>query len=180
MNFLNDAFGVGSFTIIVTVAPFLIIALIFLGIILRSRRKVGGSGGWMMTSGRILVSQLERRRSRSGGSMHTSLYPLVVYEYVVNGQRYQSQRVHFGMPFGSSFASMVQGVVDKYPVGSLVEVYYDPENPSEAVLERTAGSSNRLFTCIIVLILLVVIVSAALLFGVFNFMPQIIEQFFPR
>lgn len=46
---------------------------------------------------------------------------------------YESRKVMPGMEWGGSGASKV---VEKYPAGSTVTVYYNPENPAEALLER--------------------------------------------
>jgi hypothetical protein len=49
----------------------------------------------------------------------------------------QSAKLAPGPEVGGSGA---RGVVAKYPVGSQVLVYYDPSNPSDAVLEKKARS----------------------------------------
>ncbi len=58
----------------------------------------------------------------------------ITYEYFVDEAKFESSRVHFGYQT-SSDVSYAQGFVNKYPVGKEVEVYYNPNDPSEAVLE---------------------------------------------
>jgi hypothetical protein len=94
-------------------------------------RTPGKSSHWPTTTGQILASTINyRRRSGSGHSP----YPLVMYVYQVEGQTYQSQRIYFGGVVGGS---VMTGVIKKYPVGAQVPVYYDPQNPADAVLERS-------------------------------------------
>ncbi|MFN8598094.1 MAG: DUF3592 domain-containing protein [Anaerolineae bacterium] len=94
-------------------------------------RAPGKSQHWPTTAGQILVSTIQYRRKSGGGH---SLYPVVLYTYQVKGQSYQSQRIYFGTLLGGS---ALTGISQKYPVGAQVPVYYNPENPAEAVLERT-------------------------------------------
>lgn len=57
----------------------------------------------------------------------------VLYEYSVHGERYSSDLVSFG-EFGSHNTKNAQRIVDEYPAGKSVVVYYDPDNPDVAVL----------------------------------------------
>jgi hypothetical protein len=54
----------------------------------------------------------------------------------VGGTEYSSDRIAFG--YGNTFNSESAALasLQKYSRGSLVTVYYNPENPNEAVLER--------------------------------------------
>jgi hypothetical protein len=88
---------------------------------------------WQSTTGTVLMSSVQE--SYSGGSHST--YPVVVYQYDVSGQRYQSQRIKAGEQFlNVRITGQAEAAVQKYPIGSTVTVYYNPSNPSEAVLER--------------------------------------------
>ena len=60
--------------------------------------------------------------------------PEVRYSYVVNGQTWQSSTVKFG-------GVGRQKILDKYPKGNPVQVFFDPQRPSNAVLE-TGGSTQ--------------------------------------
>jgi hypothetical protein len=73
----------------------------------------------------------------------------VTYTYQVAGQQYQSQRIYFGSEVGGS---AMTGVVKKYPVGAQVPVYYNPENPADAVLEQSSPASKVLILVGVILI----------------------------
>lgn len=94
-------------------------------------RTPGKSNHWPTTTGQILASTIQYRRKSGGGH---SPYPLVLYTYQIEGQQYQSQRIYFGGVVGGT---AMTGVIKKYPVGAQVPVYYNPQNPADAVLERS-------------------------------------------
>jgi len=108
----------------------LLIDGILLGIIFFTRRKVEQASNWPSTMGMVLMSTLEARHDSEGGYTY---YPVVQYEYRVMGQPYQGNRIMPGPSVGGSGANKV---VARYPAGTQVTVYYDPNNPSDAVLER--------------------------------------------
>ncbi|MEO8395041.1 MAG: DUF3592 domain-containing protein [Chloroflexota bacterium] len=172
MGFFNG-FNTGGLTFWLVAIPFLIIAVIFIVGIVRANGKVRASKNWSSTSARILASDVEMRRTRSGTGTGTSYYPAVVYEYAVNGQRFQSRRIRFGTEIGYGFRRMAENTVAKYPNGGLVSAFYDPQNPTEAVLEQSAGGSNRMFGCIVLVILGILLVTGIFTFGGFQLMSQI-------
>ncbi|HVU11506.1 MAG TPA: DUF3592 domain-containing protein [Phototrophicaceae bacterium] len=124
--------------IIVVTLAIPLLAFGFLGwMLVRSRRKAHASEHWPTTSGRILTSTVSSHRSLNSNGTHTTIYePKIVYEYVVNGQRYQSEQINFSMIAGTSGGGYAETLVDKYPEGSIVPVFYNPQNPTEAVLEH--------------------------------------------
>jgi hypothetical protein len=101
-------------------------------------RTPGKSHHWPTTTGQILASTIQYRRRSGGGH---SPYPMVLYTYQVEGQQYQSQRIYFGGVVGGT---AMTGVVKKYPIGAQVPVYYDPQNPADAVLERSTPMAKFL------------------------------------
>lgn len=111
------------------------ISAILLGIILASSLAASKAKNWQSTTGTIIMSMLEARRGSKG---HYVNYPVVVYNYRVGGASYESRKVSPGMEWGGTGAGKV---VERYPTGSQVTVYYNPENPAEALLERKAPSA---------------------------------------
>ena len=103
---------------------------ILLGIILVTRRKVAQAESWLSTMGTVVYSSIEWRRGSKGSSV---AYPVVQYTYQVMGQMLQGRKVMPGPEVGGTGAHKV---VNRYPAGAQVMVYYDPNNPSDAVLER--------------------------------------------
>jgi hypothetical protein len=175
LSFVNN---IGSFTLIVTTLPFVIIAIVFFYIALRGRRASSITKGWPTTTGRVLRSEVELRRSHSSeGGYSSSYYPAVLYEYQVMGQRYQSSTLSPGMEYGLGFQGRVQARVAKYPAGSTVMVYYNPDNPAQAVLEHSA-TGNRIMGWVAVLILVILACTLVMMFGAFGFAGQFANQIF--
>jgi len=85
---------------------------------------------WPTTDGIIFHSTVDSYREHDS-TMHK---PLVQYKYTVNGVNYSSNRVRFGV-ISTSDGGYANEVVNRYPVGKTVKVYYNPDNPSEALLE---------------------------------------------
>lgn len=56
--------------------------------------------------------------------------------YTVAGQNHRTDRVQFGTGRVGS-RDLIDGFVQKYPVNSKVTVRYNPDNPSDAVLENS-------------------------------------------
>jgi hypothetical protein len=119
-----------------TVLP--IIILVGLGIFLYRRSQQGSAAkqaaqAWPSTMGTVLMSTVQSKRT--GNS--TSIYPVVVYQYEVNGVSYQSQRIKAGEQFFNvRVMGQAQATAARYPVGAQVMVYYNPANPAESALER--------------------------------------------
>ena len=118
--------------------------LVFIGIIIATQRKVNAIKNWSSTLGTVLMSDIEWRRSSKGGS---TAYPVVAYTYTVNGQTYQSRKRAPGGEVGGTGA---RKVVAKYPAGAQVVVFYDPQKPSDAVLERKAPGQWIMLAVIII------------------------------
>jgi len=119
---------------------------IFLGIIFFTRRKVAQAASWPSTMGTVTSSRIELRSSSEGGS---TPYPIVNYAYQVMGQPYQGAKVMPGPEKGGSGA---RKVVERYPAGAQVMVYYNPEKPSKALLERGTPGFVRLFWIILIIL----------------------------
>jgi uncharacterized membrane protein len=123
----------------------------FVYIIWSRQRQVSASKSWPATAGTVLSASVELRRSRSGRSGYSmSHYPVVVYDYEVRGQRYQSSRIGFS-EIGTGWAGPAQQKIARYPAGGTVQVYYNPLNPADAVLERSAPGNPFLWIIVIVL-----------------------------
>lgn len=122
----------------------LILNAIFLGVIFFMRRKMAAVSQWPSTMGTVMMSTIEQRSSSEGG--YTD-YPVVQYSYQVSGQAFQSYKLAPGPEVGGTGAGKI---VTRYPQGAQVMVFYNPENPSEAVLERKAPAQWLMWLLLIV------------------------------
>jgi hypothetical protein len=122
---------------------FLVLNVVFLGIIFFMRRRMAAVSQWPSTMGTVNASHLERRSSNDG---YTN-YPVVQYSYQVGGQAYQGVKIAPGPEVGGTGAGKV---VARYPAGAQVMVFYNPQNPSDAVLETKAPAQWILWLILIV------------------------------
>jgi hypothetical protein len=130
-----------------------------------AQRRVRAAENWILTLGEIVTSEVKvgitgRRRS-------TVYSPRIIYEYEVMGQRYRGERVHMGYELGTGVQSWAEERLANYPVGKRVEVYYDPNDPANAVLEKSAPMNKPLRLVIIFTALGSVIAMATIIFMLF-------------
>ena len=97
------------------------------------------SKDWMAAPGIVVQSEVIAIPGRE----ETSYFPDVQFEYVVNDHRYTADTVRFG-EYTSLSQRRAEAIVSRYPPGSRVTVYYNPENPETAVLERKATLDSYL------------------------------------
>jgi len=131
-------------TIVSISCVLIILNSVFLGVIYFMRRKMAAVSQWPSTMGTITNSYIDWRSSSESGQ---TAYPVIQYSYQVSGQTYQSSKYAPGPEIGGTGANKV---VARYPAGAQVMVFYDPQNPSDAVLERKAPAQWLMWLLLIV------------------------------
>src|SRR5262245_51840255 len=171
MGFMNN---LGSMISGLVAIPFIIVALVFVFLALRSSRKASISRKWPATTGKVLAAGIEPRTGHSSkGGYYTSYYPVVQYEYTVNGQRFLGNRITFGGEVGYGWTGMAQRQIAGYVPNSNVAVFYDPNEPANAVLERTAGTSGKIYWLVAIMIIVILGVTMAFTTGINGFISGI-------
>lgn len=97
------------------------------GIVLNNANE---SADWPTTQGEVVLSNVREDSDDDGVTYHAE----ISYEYVVADREYVSDQVSFGQ-YGSSDHSHAAEIVNRYPEGRRVRVFYNPEDPETAVLE---------------------------------------------
>ena len=116
-----------------------LVGLISILAALRNRRQADVSQGWSGVQGKVLEARIEKAEtSDSDGSPSTLYTPVVRYSYPVMGKEYTGERISFAVR--TSNPRPASQIIDRYPAGSSVMVYYDPADPTRSVLERTGGN----------------------------------------
>jgi len=90
---------------------------------------------WKKTTGKIIKSHLKKDNSTLS---YDTYLPDVEYEYTVKGKKFTGNKI-----FISDFESdreTIQQLINKFPEGSTVTVFYNPFNPSESILLRSYHS----------------------------------------
>ena len=93
------------------------------------------SGDWPRTQGGIEHSRVVIF-SPTGGRVKPRLE--LAYTYVVDGTTYTGHRVRLPGPLDLGLGDDPQQLAARYPSGLQVDVHYDPQDPSRAVLEPGA------------------------------------------
>jgi hypothetical protein len=132
---------------------FLLFNVIFLAVIFSAQKDAAVAAKWPTTMGTILISTLESRRTNSG---RHAQYPVVLYSYQAGGRSYQGNRIAPGPEVGGTGAPKR---LFGYQVGSQVTVFYNPNDPSDAVLETKVSSLFWLWFALILVDLVLGIVA---------------------
>lgn len=154
----------GGFFLFITLA-------IGIGLLLysaNSKKKAGASQQWPNTSGTISVSEV-RRSMNTDEDGHTSYsyYPHVEYTYTIFGQTLTGKQIAFGGVKGYNDTNKAQSALSKYPVNAQVGVFYNPQKPGEAVLERIASEGAKTARTMGIIVLVVsACITCSLLIGV--------------
>lgn len=125
-------------------------------------RVMGRSPSWPTVQGRVTFSTV---RSNGRSTPSTVYTPTVRYTYRVGGRAFEGTHVAFGV-YRTTDAELAHEVSAHYAAGTTVMVHYDPERPSDAVLQlkpdRMRWSKLMLSVCIL----------CFGLFGVFARLPR--------
>jgi len=115
------------------------LALILFAAVYKSL-QVRAAAEWPSTPGRVVTSNSQVRNVRILDDQREDDYRLeprnfanIVYEYIARGQKLSNNRVSIGEDRGNF---EVAETIARYPVGTVVTVFYNPLHPQEAVLER--------------------------------------------
>lgn len=134
----------GIIPILIISFIFLVINSVLISILFFSGLRMREVSGWLSTTGTVLTSRLEEWESSPGEIID---YPVVTYSYQVNGQAYEGKRITPNVESGGSGSAKV---IARYLVGSSVQVFYNPKDPSAAVLEKKLPTLWAWITLILV------------------------------
>lgn len=155
-----------------------VLALVALGVFMiaysvRSRKKAEASQSWPSTVGQVIAAEVKQSVSTDDDDrVRYASYPSVEYEYQVAGQTYTGKQIAFGGVVATGNRNKAAAQLARYPAGGQVTVYYNPEKPSEAVLERKAGGFTWGLVVGIFCLVLSACIACPLLIGVVrNLLP---------
>ena len=110
-------------------AFFLGFGLFFFWMIGQSVQKSFVARNWDKTSCRVLASSVENAGSNTGYEFQ------IDYSYSYRGQNYRSKQFSLSRKTDSDYSSL-QKLELKYPSGTEVSCYVNPNNPQEAIIEQ--------------------------------------------
>jgi hypothetical protein len=132
--------------------------MIFLGVGLWMINKGIQSENWDKGTATITSSEIEKTESRSKDAQgltqtSTSYSVRVTYAYTVEGNNYEGNTVGFGT-MSHNERTDAQEELKSYPQGKSIDVYYDPENPSDSVLKK--GVFWPMYIVIVVMVIMLI------------------------
>ena len=93
---------------------------------------------WPSVAGRITKSTVSASHQQSSDQPTRIINrPTIEYEFSFNGQTYTGRRISIGEDTGGS---NIEATLARYPLGAIVTVYCDPNDPENCVLERNVPS----------------------------------------
>ena len=156
-----------AYAILLAPLGLLLVAAIYKTLQVRAARE------WPSTPGKVVVSASELREVKvldsdreAGHRFEKRNFANIIYEYSVSGQKLRNNRVSIGEDLGNF---QVAETIAKYPVGTVVTVYYNSRHPREAVLERDLPQG--LWGCLGIATL----IAVAVLFGASIGLTRIVE-----
>jgi hypothetical protein len=111
----------------------ILFSLFMFGIIIYLRIATNAVKNWPSVPGKVTTSRVSYKSS----SDKTDATPFITYVYDVDGKTYKEGGISPGV-LTLSDKMDAEKVVARYPRGSVVTVYYNPKNPSQAVLEKNS------------------------------------------
>jgi hypothetical protein len=121
------------------------LVLLFDGFIFTSIVRQVRAEKFPSTVGQVVSSQVTRHRGSKGG---TSYGVKIRYQYVVDDRAFQAGRYRYGQ-VSSSNRSWAKATVARFPPGSQTRVFYNPANPSDALLSPGIDGSDLFFLLIL-------------------------------
>jgi hypothetical protein len=114
-----------------------VVTLIVLALLAIKMWETRGTGRWPKVRGKVTRSREAFVQHRTSSEDMPQNYRVadIAYEYVVANKRYTGNRISLAEIIPQE---EVPGLLARYPVGAEVDVFHDPEAPSEAMLERGA------------------------------------------
>jgi hypothetical protein len=122
---------------------------------------------WPSTSGTIIASEINMTLIPHKGGYRKSHHPLVVYTYTVNDVVYTNNRIDHGKQFGAP-PQFLSEIINAFPVGSKVIIYYNPEDPTIASIEPGIATATYLYSGAGVLFLMFALISLGISFYISN------------
>ncbi len=101
------------------------------------KMKVKKSMSWPSTHGEVIQAEVVLTGCESGNVNSSPGHAaMILYQYHVRDRRYKSDNFTIGGNVSTGSKEKEENKVRQYSVGTTVEVYYNPENPEDACLER--------------------------------------------
>lgn len=133
---------------------FMLAGILFIVIGSKNIYQAYKSSSWPSVQGRIISSEIKShsrtyRDTTTNREKNETVYDAHInYGYVINGITYSNDDVKIGGIIQTNTTIWARKLLDKYPQGKVVNVYYNPEDPSQSVLEKGLQLSTWSFSAL--------------------------------
>ena len=93
-------------------------------------QEATASQDWPSTMGTVIETDIHT--DRDDGKVYYT--PLVVYQYSIDGQQYESSQLTLAGYTSSTRSQTAYKVIEAYPIGQQIEVFFHPKQPHNAIL----------------------------------------------
>ncbi|MCA9925421.1 MAG: DUF3592 domain-containing protein [Anaerolineales bacterium] len=117
------------------------------------------SRSWSSVKGQIAHSELRRISRAETASLFDNYRTTIIYRYNIKGIEYKSVNISFGdlawhlLGRGLRSRFNAKKITEKYSPEKFVRVYYNPDNPKQAILEPGIMHFHYLLTFLIVIVM---------------------------
>jgi hypothetical protein len=101
-----------------------------------ARRAIRRAESWVPVKGEITRSEVVKTRSRHHGNRATYYEARIEYDYEFEGRQYHGDTICVGGTVHTSLSRHAKERCRRFPEGANAIVYVDPQEPSNACLER--------------------------------------------
>jgi len=155
--------GVGLINAVVFGGIFGVMGAILLAYGWQLNRRPGSNPqnpGWVAVKGKVISATVNRSQPGGMGYVRVTFVPVIEYSYEANGQVFQANNQATAQGTNSVTA---QRIADRHKPGTAVNVRYNPNRPSESILEVTAANGNFYMTAGIGLLIFACILACGIL-----------------
>lgn len=113
--------------------------------IVGTKRSHQGTANWPKVTGHMTYAAAVALERETPEGIRRTFTPVLRYTYTVEGVEYEAGKRNFLPSESATYADRrnAEAVVDRYAAGSVVDVFYNPANPKQAVLEIPAPSAHQ-------------------------------------
>jgi hypothetical protein len=155
----------------------MMIPSVIAGVIVYKMAELRRAARWPSAQARIVRSKLRTVDTKTAdGSASRGNMPDIEYVFSVDGAEYHGKRIGIGEIKPDTPA--VGAALERYRIGRTGPVFYNPDNPKEAVLERDPPASPRTMYAIAAGVMLVGL-AVVVAFSRIGEIIQWLEPYFP-
>jgi hypothetical protein len=132
-----------------TMMAFVAGIMLVIGVLLQ--RKAAAARGWPTVPGTVIDSRLIASETARLGTIYRAG---VTYRYEVNGQTYTNDLLAVGAKNHGGNRGPAERDLAKYPVGQQVQVHYNPQEPTQSMLETRVQDGIAFFAVAAILLVL--------------------------